>query len=203
MKRYAIVEVFYSLQGEGHRTGEPSLFVRFAGCNMACSMMPGPKSPGGFDCDTDFAPRRQMTAQEIVEECASLSRSCGWVVLTGGEPLLQYDAELSTALFQAGYKVAIETNGTVPLSKALACDWLTVSPKVAEADLMVTHADEVKYVCWPGMALPKPTVHAAHLFLQPAWRDDPKAATAHAIELCLEHPAWRLSSQQHKAWGVR
>ena len=125
MKTYAVNEIFYSLQGEGVRAGEPSLFVRFAGCNLACKV-----ETHGFDCDTEFVSSRKLAAAEIIHELHALSSTCKWVILTGGEPGLQVDQELIGALHSEGFQLAIETNGSIKLPDGI--DWIAVSPKVAE-----------------------------------------------------------------------
>lgn len=125
MKSYLVNEIFYSLQGEGVRAGTPNLFLRFSKCNLACA-----KETHGFDCDTEFVSGRSLTQEKIVGELRRLSTTCEWVVLTGGEPALQLDRELIDTLHDAGYKLAIETNGSFELPSGL--DWITVSPKMAE-----------------------------------------------------------------------
>ena len=108
MKTYAVNEIFYSLQGEGVRAGEPSLFLRFAGCNLTCKV-----ETHGFDCDTEFVSSRKLTADEIVNELRALTPRCKWVILTGGEPGLQVDRELIDRLHDEGFQLAIETNGSI------------------------------------------------------------------------------------------
>ncbi|HVT19396.1 MAG TPA: 7-carboxy-7-deazaguanine synthase QueE [Thermoanaerobaculia bacterium] len=196
--RYLINEVFYSLQGEGVRAGTPNLFVRFARCNQACRV-----ESHGFDCDTEFESGRRLGAEEIAAELEHLSPACEWVVLTGGEPGLQLDPELIDALHGAGYKLAIETNGSVELPPGL--DWITVSPKVAEHALRQRTADEVKYVRAYGQGIPKTAVRADHYLISPAF-DGPdldRRTLDWCIRLCRDNPPWRLSVQQHKGWRVR
>jgi 7-carboxy-7-deazaguanine synthase len=198
MDRYLVNEIFYSLQGEGVRAGEPSLFLRLAKCNLACTV-----GTHGFDCDTEFESGRRMTLPEIVEELRQLSATCEWIVLTGGEPALQVDAEMIGALHAAGYKLAIETNGSVELPAGL--DWITVSPKVAEHAIRQRQAHEVKYVRGWGQAIPETVVAAEHYLISPAFagdRLDPRTLDW-CIRLCKDNPPWRLSVQQHKGWNVR
>ncbi len=198
MRSYQINEIFYSLQGEGVRAGEPSLFVRFARCNLACSV-----DSHGFDCDTEFESGRRLGAAEIVGELQALSADCRWVVLTGGEPALQLDRELIEALHEAGYRLAIETNGSIELPPGL--DWITVSPKVAEHAIRQRRADEVKYVRAYGQAIPETVVEADHYLISPAFEGDEldRRTLGWCIRLVREHPPWRLSVQQHKLWRVR
>ena len=203
-KQYAINEIFYSLQGEGIRTGTANIFVQFAGCNLACDLDPGPRSPGGFRCDTDFVSFTKMTAIQIRDACRALSVDCDWIILTGGEPALQIDFSLHATLKAAGYKLAIETNGSYDLSE-LALDWICVSPKMAEHTLRQRTADEVKYVRTVGQGIPRPTITANHYLLSPAFDDQGivPGALAHCIYLCKDHPQWRLSLQTHKWTQIR
>lgn len=204
-KLYTVNEIFYSLQGEGMRAGVPSVFVRFSGCNLECSIEAGPKSPGGFDCDTEFVSGRKLTGPEIVEECRRASgQLCSWVILTGGEPGLQVDKELVGLLHKVGYSIAVETNGSVDLSD-LKVDWMTVSPKVAEHAIRQKVADEVKYVRGYGQAIPKTVVEAKHCLVSPAFAGQhvDHDTLAWCIQLVKDNPRWRLSIQGHKLWNIR
>jgi len=198
MDRYLVNELFYSLQGEGVRAGTPNFFLRLAKCNLACKV-----ETHGFDCDTEFESGRWMTLPEILDEMRQLSASCDWIVLTGGEPALQVDSEMIDALHAAGYKLAIETNGSMELPEGI--DWITVSPKVAEHAIRQRKAHEVKYVRGYGQAIPRTVVAAEHYLISPAFegdRLDPRTLDW-CVRLCKENPPWRLSVQQHKAWKVR
>ena len=198
MERYLVNEIFYSLQGEGVRAGTPNLFLRLSKCNLTCL-----KESHGFDCDTEFESGRWMTIGEILPELRQLSETCDWVILTGGEPALQVDRELIDALHEAGYKLAIETNGSIELPPGI--DWITVSPKVAEHAIRQRTAHEVKYVRGHGQGIPKTVVQAEHCLISPAFdgdRLDPRTLDW-CIRLCKENPPWRLSVQQHKTWKVR
>jgi organic radical activating enzyme len=213
VKHYAINEIFYSLQGEGVRAGTPNVFVRFAGCNLACDDEPSERSPGGFKCDTEFVTGRVMTGAEIVAEVERLwpkGIDDVWVILTGGEPTLQLDAELVGALHEAGISCAVETNGTRPVCRNAPGtyympDWITVSPKVAEHAIEQRQADEVKYVRGYGQGIPRTVVEAKHKLISPAFDGgEVKRETLEwCIKLCLDNPPWRLSVQQHKLWTVR
>lgn len=198
MKTYFVNEIFYSLQGEGVRAGTANLFLRFAGCNQACR-----RETHGFDCDTEFDSGRRLTLEEIIAELRQASPNCGWVVLTGGEPALQVDRTLIDGLHAAGFRLAIETNGSVELPEGL--DWITVSPKADEALIRQRTADEVKYVLSDGRPVPVTVVQAKHKLLSPAFdanRLNP-ANLRWCLQLVRENPEWRLSVQQHKGWGVR
>jgi 7-carboxy-7-deazaguanine synthase len=198
VRRYLVNEIFYSLQGEGVRAGTANLFLRLARCNLACTV-----ESHGFDCDTEFESGRPMELPEIVAELQALAPRCGWVVLTGGEPALQADRELVDGLHAAGYRLAIETNGSRELPAGI--DWITVSPKVAEHAIRQRTANEVKYVRGHGQAIPETVVEAEHHLLSPAFDGDQvdRRALDWCIRLVRENPRWRLSVQQHKLWQVR
>ncbi len=203
-KKYRINETFYSLQGEGVRAGTPNVFVRFSGCNMACAKEASEKSPGGFDCDTEFESGVFRTASEILEQVRSLAPKCRAVIWTGGEPGLQLDADLIHLFKSQEYYQAIETNGSVQLPGGL--DWVCVSPKVAEHALRLEQASEVKYVRNEGMGIPKPRIKADHYLISPAFGPDgnvPRGTLEWCTLLCKDNPPWRLSVQQHKLWRVR
>ena len=204
MKTYTVNEVFFSLQGEGVRAGTANLFLRFAGCNQMCTT-----ETHGFDCDTDFASGRPLTLPEIVAELRQAVEACDtrpdcqWVILTGGEPALQVDRELIDGLHDAGYKLAIETNGCIKLPDGL--DWITVSPKVPEHAIRQRSANEVKYVRACGQGIPETVVKAEHHLISPAFKGDhlDQETLEWCIRLVKENPAWRLSVQLHKAWLIR
>lgn len=204
MKSYRINEIFYSIQGEGGRTGEPSIFIRFTGCNLRCAKEPSDRSPGGFDCDTEFESGRPMTDAEILAEVQRVGGACRWIVFTGGEPALQLTPELVRMFQKEKYQCAIETNGTIDISE-LGLDWVCVSPKVAEHAIRQTAAHEVKYVRNVGQAIPRTRVRAELKYISPAF--DAQGLDADTlfwcIELVKENPEWRLSVQSHKAWRVR
>jgi len=208
--QYTVNEIFYSLQGEGVRTGTPNVFVRFAGCNMRCAVEPGDKSPGGFDCDTEFMSGRKMTPEELACAMCDVASTAArhhpngaWCILTGGEPGLQVDVDLIGYLQDHNWKIAIETNGSIALPCGL--DWITVSPKVAEHCIKQTTANEVKYVRGYGQAIPKTAVKADHYLISPAF--DGNVVEQRTMDWCVnlvkENPQWRLSVQQHKSMLIR
>jgi organic radical activating enzyme len=199
MKTYQVNEVFLSLQGEGHRAGSANVFVRLAGCNLTCSR----DSEAGFDCDTEFVSGLPSTAADLLAKCGELAQACRAVIFTGGEPLLQLDAELVAAFKAAGWMVCVETNGTLPVPDGV--DWVSCSPKSAEHTLRAGKVSELRYVRHAGQGIPRPVLAADHFFLSPACGPggfDP-TDMAHCVALAKANPPWRLSLQQHKLWGVR
>ncbi len=205
--KYHLAEIFGpTLQGEGARAGTVNMWLRFAGCNLQCRAT----DIMGFDCDTDFEKKMSLTGPEIVHTLGGLAADVPvkWVVISGGEPGLQLDDELVDLLHGSGWSVAIETNGTRPISSLV--DWISVSPKVAESELGIieTHevVDELRYVRRHGQPLPQPRLSADHYCISPAWNLDGTLDEDNlkwCIDLVLGNPTWRLSCQQHKWWGVR
>jgi 7-carboxy-7-deazaguanine synthase (Cx14CxxC type) len=207
---YSVKEMFYTLQGEGARTGRPSVFVRFAGCNLWTGREQDRASAICQFCDTQFVGTdgdgggKFETAEALAEEAAKLWPGGGapYVVCTGGEPLLQIDAPLIDALHAAGFEIAIETNGTLPAPPGI--DWICVSPK-ANADFVQRSGNELKLVYPQAGAEPERYGGLAfeHFFLQPMDSPEREHNTRAAIEYCLANPPWRLSLQTHKLLGLR
>lgn len=195
---YRVNEVFLSIQGEGIRAGTANVFVRFTGCNLCCAMEPGPKSPGGFDCDTEFTSGRQVSLAELLQWVTVEAGDCRWVILTGGEPGLQVDDALLDGLHSIGFQVAIETNGSIEVPDG--CDWITVSPKVAEHCIRQTSANEVKYVRSHGQAIPKTRVKAEFYLISPGFDGQQFNERNYlwCLELVKQNPIWRVSLQGHK-----
>ena len=196
--RLPVVEIFYSLQGEGGRTGQATVFVRFAGCNLACEF-----------CDTDFRVRETYTAEELVEEIGRVGGDCRWVCFTGGEPTIHDLQELCGMLRAGGYLLQMETNGTRPRPE-WGIDHVTVSPKQPQGGHLHPwyegHASEFKYVVDDeadlARALDGAHRHGRTTFVQP------NALNPAAVALCIEavkrHPeGLRLSLQTHKLLAIR
>jgi 7-carboxy-7-deazaguanine synthase len=197
---YIVNEVFYSVQGEGRLAGTPMVFVRFADCNLRCSW-----KNAGFDCDTEFMSGRQRSIDEILEEAEKLNPKRGWMLLTGGEPGLQLDDNFIRSAHERGWRLAIETNGTVKLPEGV--EWICVSPKSAEHTLQQRRANEVKYVRHVGMSIPEPAIEADHNLISPAFQAD-GSIRPEDLDWCLrlvkENPdRWSLSIQYHKFLKVR
>ncbi len=208
---YAVKEIFYTLQGEGANTGRPAVFCRFAGCNLWTGREADRASAVCSFCDTDFVGTdgpgggRFPDAASLAHAAAAAWPSGGdgrrFVVCTGGEPLLQLDADLVNAFHAERFEVAVETNGTVEPPPGI--DWLCVSPK-AEAQLVVRGGDELKLVYPQAGAEPSrfEGLEFTEFFLQPMDGPAREANTAAALRYCLEHPRWRLSLQTHKLLGI-
>lgn len=206
---YAVKEIFYTLQGEGLRAGRPAVFCRFAGCNLWSGREEDRERATCRFCDTDFvgtdgALGGRYEAQALAAQIAALwpaDQGPRYVVLTGGEPLLQVDEPLLQALHAEGFEIALETNGSLPVPPGV--DWICVSPK-AGADWVQRRGHELKLVFpQPGlMPADIGEVDFEHLLLQPM--DSPLRAqhTRAAIDWCMAHPRWRLSLQTHKILNI-
>ena len=208
---YAVKEIFLTLQGEGAQAGRAAVFCRFAGCNLWSGREADRAAAQCNFCDTDFVGTdgtrggsyagAGALAAAIEAEWGN-GREHRYVVITGGEPLLQIDDALLEALHARGFTVAVETNGTIDPPAGL--DWICVSPK-AGTQLRIRSGHEMKLV-FPQADAP-PEAYAGLAFqrfsLQPM--DGPQLAdnTARAIDYCLRHPQWRLSLQTHKTVGIR
>ena len=208
---YAVKEIFKTLQGEGAHAGRTAVFCRFAGCNLWSGREVDRATSVCTFCDTDFVGLNgtlggryadaDALASAIETEWAG-SAARRYVVLTGGEPLLQVDKALVGALHARGFEIAVETNGTLAAPEGL--DWICVSPK-ADAELVLQSGNELKLVYPQEKAMPGRFEDLAfeHFFLQPM---DSPTATSNldaAITFCTDNPRWRLSLQSHKIIGIR
>ena len=209
---YSVKEVFYTLQGEGANAGTPAVFLRFAGCNLWSGREADRAAAACDFCDTDFVGTdgpgggkfgdAAALADAVAAAWPSRARSHRFVVCTGGEPLLQLDRAAIEELHARGFRVAIETNGTI--APPAGIDWVCVSPK-ADAALAVAKGNELKLV-YPQAEAPPERFEALafdHFFLQPMDGPARDANTREAIDYCLAHPRWRLSLQSHKIIGIR
>jgi len=227
---YSVKEIFYTLQGEGLRAGRPAVFCRFAGCNLWSGREEDRDNATCRFCDTDFVGTDgtlggRYGAADLAAQIAAQwpSDEHGWshgvapyVVLTGGEPMLQVDEPLIEALHEKGFEVAVETNGTLPVPMGEGgIDWVCVSPK-AGADWVQRRGHELKLVYPQPTLMPSAVAAMAdpaacgpaapafdHWLLQPM--DGPLQAqhTRLAVAYCQAHPRWRLSMQTHKVLQIR
>lgn len=199
--RLMVNEIFYSIQGEGVNVGVPMVFVRFSKCNLRCSAI----NDAGFDCDTDFEGFRRLSIDELIAEIMEVGGHSKWVLFTGGEPGLQMTDELVEKIHAAGWKIAVESNGTVKLPAG--CDWICVSPKTSEHTIRQRKCDELKLVRngrqevgeWSNM-------DATHRLVSPSFAPDGTVipeALAWCKRFVLQNPEWRLSTQSHKQIGAR
>jgi 7-carboxy-7-deazaguanine synthase (Cx14CxxC type) len=210
---YAVKEIFFTLQGEGANTGRPAVFCRFAGCNLWTGREADRADATCNFCDTDFVgvdgpgggkfTGADDLARAVAEKWpANVSaRARKLVVCTGGEPLLQMDAELVNALHAQRFEIAIETNGTQLPPEGI--DWICVSPK-AGAPLVLTGGNELKLVYPQPGGEPErfADLDFEQFFLQPMDGPDRERNTELALSYCLAHPQWRLSIQTHKLLGI-
>jgi len=207
---YSVKELFYTLQGEGGQAGHAAVFLRFAGCNLWSGLERDRQSAVCQFCDTDFIGTdglnggkfadAQSLAQAVAQQWPAQAMN-KLVVCTGGEPLLQLDTTLIEALHDQGFRIAVETNGTLVAPNGV--DWVCVSPK-ANAPMKQRSGQELKLVYPQILAKPEQFVDLEfeYFFLQPMDGPDQAHNTQKAIEYCLQHPKWRLSLQTHKLLGI-
>ncbi|MFT5260010.1 MAG: 7-carboxy-7-deazaguanine synthase [Saprospiraceae bacterium] len=209
---YSVKEIFYSLQGEGARTGRASVFCRFSGCNLWSGLERDRATAQCNFCDTDFigvdgiGGGKFTTADALADEIDSYwpksAQGVPYVVFTGGEPLLQLDSNLIEKLKAKGFEVAVETNGTLPAPEGI--DWLCVSPK-GKTQLLIYKGDELKLVYPQTDALPErfAELDFPHFYLQPMESEQTEQNTAATMAYILANPQWRLSLQTHKMLAIR
>lgn len=192
MKTLRVNEIFYSLQGEGHFSGTPAVFLRLAGCNLKCSF-----------CDTSHESFQEMGYDKILAEMELYPARR--VVITGGEPTLQLTADFMSMLKRCGWAIHVETNGTRALP--VQPDWLVCSPK-STATPAVGAIDELKVVYNPeyeGELDAYTSMPAREYYLQPCdvgSEDENRCITSKAVEYVKSHPQWRLSLQTHKLINI-
>lgn len=209
---YSVKEIFYTLQGEGLHAGRPAVFCRFAGCNLWSGREVDRSDAVCRFCDTEFVGTdgtlggKFIDARALATRIASLWPTIAtehrFVVLTGGEPLLQVDQALVDALHELSFKVAVETNGTIKVPNGI--DWICVSPK-SGAPMVQTSGQELKLV-YPQEALrPSDFEQFAfdYFFLQPMDGQNRLKNTSIVLAYCQDNPRWRLSIQTHKILDIR
>ena len=208
---YSIKEIFYTLQGEGQNAGRPAVFCRFAGCNLWSGLE---KDRGAAVCrfgDTDFVgmngegggrfPSSDALADAVAGRWPAKNQGCKFVVCTGGEPLLQVDEELITALHERDFEIAVETNGTIEVPPGI--DWVCVSPK-GSSEVVVRSGNELKFVYPQPEISPSDFLDRAfdYRYIQPKDCSAIKENTRAAINYCLANPNWSLSLQTHKILDI-
>ena len=208
---YAVKECFLTLQGEGVQSGRRAVFLRFAGCNLWSGREQDRAAAQCTFCDTDFVGTdgggggKFASAEALSDQVVAI-----WgprdddrlVVITGGEPMLQLDRELVDALHARGFRVSVESNGTLPAIEGI--DWLCVSPK-AGTEVVQRTGDELKLV-WPQQGIDPEAIEGwdfRNFLIQPMDCEDRENAMDAAIKLVMERPLWRLSLQTHKLIGLR
>ena len=208
---YAVKEAFLTLQGEGMQAGSRSVFLRFAGCNLWSGREADRAEAQCRFCDTDFVgtdgPGGGKFAEaaalaEHVETLWGEGHDNRLVVVTGGEPMLQLDSDLIETLHARGFRVAVESNGTIAATAGI--DWLCVSPK-AGTEIVQRKGDELKLV-WPQEGIDPAALETwefDHFLVQPMDGPALAEATGAAITLAMARPKWRLTLQAHKLVGLR
>lgn len=187
-------EIFYSLQGEGGRSGEASIFIRLTKCNLACTF-----------CDTDFAHGEDMTVEEILSEISQYP--CKWIIWTGGEPTIQLNDDILREFQKAGYKQAIETNGTRPVPSLI--NYITCSPKqnYEKIKKLIPFVNEIRIPVAKGDEIPDISVFpkANKYFLSPIF--DGSTIIQENVDYCVEmikkNTDWQLSLQIHKLINIQ
>ena len=210
---YSVKEIYYTLQGEGAHTGRPAVFLRFAGCNLWSGREEHRAEAVCRFCDTEFVGTDGVgggkfeTAAELADAVRrtwpDVADSAPYVVCTGGEPLLQVDEDLLSALHAAGFEIGVESNGTLAAPDGI--DWLCVSPK-GSAPVVQVSGQELKLVYPQAEPEAQPEKFVGldfdNFYLQPLDNPDIEQNTRQAVEYCLAHPRWKLSIQSHKVLGI-
>ena len=196
---YKVNEIFYSYQAEGFWAGKPAIFIRFAECNLRCDF-----------CDTEFLTGIDMSVAEIMANIRDYKTN--FVVLTGGEPLMNDTTELVEALKAEDFYIAVETNGMY-LPKHDLFDWITLSPK--NDKLKLKKCNELKVLLGIDEIPETYGIESEHKFISPKNPTHDKAIGSHSADFfssniaqycyryILKHPEWRLTFQTHKAIGVK
>lgn len=191
--KLTVNEIFYSLQGEGGRSGEASIFIRLTKCNLSCDF-----------CDTDFANGTDMTTEQILEHIAQYP--CRWIIWTGGEPTIQLTDEHLALFRKQGYKQAIETNGTRTVPSMI--DYITCSPKLNYEKIKdkIPFVNEIRMPIKEGDKVPDIAVFpkADKYFLSPIFDGNQinRKNVDYCVEMIKQHPDWTLSLQIHKLINI-
>ena len=207
---YRIKEIFFTQQGEGKNTGKDFIFVRFSGCNLWSGKEKNRASAVCSFCDTDFYGTDGINggkymAKELIEKIKSLWISADnqiRVVLTGGEPLLQVDKGLISALKKENIYIAVETNGTLEAPDGI--DWICMSPK-ANTEIKLRKGSEVK-VIYPQKNLNPDNFNVLdfkNFYIQPMDSENYEDNVSQSVKYCMQNPNWKLSLQTHKILGIR
>ena len=202
MRSVKVSEIFYSLQGEGARSGESSLFVRLQGCSTkhACY-------ESGIICDTEFESGKSMSLEQISTQ--AIGSGTRWICWTGGEPTDQLTEEMVHYFQDLGYKQSIECSGIRQPSPSI--DWIVLSPKIAEHVILKKwekvegyHCDELRWVRHKGQEIPQTKIKAKKYYISPHTdgMNINQENVDHCIKLCLDNPKWSLSIQDHKQWQI-
>ena len=208
--KYRIKEIFFTQQGEGKNTGKDFIFVRFSGCNLWSGQEKHRASAICKFCDTDFYGTDGINggkyqAKELIEKIKSLWISADSqirVVLTGGEPLLQVDKGLISALKKEDIYIAVETNGTLEAPDGI--DWICMSPK-ANTEIKLRKGSEVKVV-YPQKNLNPDNFNVLdfkNFYIQPMDSENYEDNVSQSVKYCMQNPNWKLSLQTHKILGIR
>lgn len=208
---YAVKEIFLTLQGEGMQAGRRAVFLRFAGCNLWSGREDDRAAAVCRFCDTDFVGTDGVGGGKFIDAAglADAAIACWgkaegarpYIVITGGEPMLQLDSALIDALHALGFEIGVESNGTIAAVPGI--DWLCISPK-AGSDTVQRSGDELKLV-WPQPGSDWEAMEGwdfAHFLIQPMDGPELKANRAACVEFVMAHPRWRLSTQTHKILGI-
>lgn len=210
MSVYSVKEIFLTLQGEGYHAGRRAVFVRFAGCNLWTGREQDRTKAICQFCDTDFVSTDgpsggKYSAEQLADTALAIWNmpdAKPFMVVTGGEPLLQLDAPLIAAFKQRGFEIAVESNGTIAAPAGL--DWLCISPK-AGSQVIQQSGNELKLV-WPQNGIEPSSLLGwdfEHYLLQPLDDANQKTAIQTVIAYVEQHPQWRMTLQTHKIVGLK
>ena len=190
--KYELVEVFYSLQGEGFRSGTANIFVRFSHCNLSCSF-----------CDTPYTEvNLTLRESELIKKIKTYPSKN--IIFTGGEPTLALKESLVRKLKKEGYYLAIETNGLIPVLKEI--DWITVSPKTALKFIKQKRGNELKIIFGTQKNLAEwRKLDFDYYFLSPENNRETlnPENNRRVIEYVKNNARWRFTTQIHKVLGIR